>query len=432
MEKLLIKNCLLRDGTKKDILIEDGKFKSIKDNIEAGGPEGPQPQVIDAGGNLVTPPFCDVHLHLDASLSVGKPRYNMSGTLIEGIQIWDERKEGLSKEVVKKNAIDVIEWEVANGSMFLRTHVDSTDVTGMVVDALLEVKEEVKDIADLQVVAFPQDCIYTSPDGEKMLEEAILKGCDVVGGLPYFEYSPIDGYNDLKFVFDMAEKYDRLVDVHCDECSDDQSRYVEYMARETIVRGLEGRVAASHTTAMHNYDNEFAAKVINNIKRADMSIITNPFANSNLQNRRDGYPRRRGHTRVDELLAAGVNVCIGSDDIMDPWYPMGKGSPLAGANLLLNYAQISGYSQMPQLFDMITVSPAKTMCIEDYGIKEGNTANMVILDADSEFDAIRLQSEALFVIRRGKVISETVPAVRKLSREKETHVIDFKVSEDNL
>ena len=204
------------------------------------------------------------------------------------------------------------------------------------------------------------------------------------------------------------------------------------MARETIVRGLEGRVAASHTTAMHNYDNEFAAKVINNIKRADMSIITNPFANSNLQNRRDGYPRRRGHTRVDELLAAGVNVCIGSDDIMDPWYPMGKGSPLAGANLLLNYAQISGYSQMPQLFDMITVSPAKTMCIEDYGIKEGNTANMVILDADSEFDAIRLQSEALFVIRRGKVISETVPAVRKLSREKETHVIDFKVSEDNL
>ena len=218
MEKLLIKNCLLRDGTKKDILIEDGKFKSIKDNIEAGGPEGPQPQVIDAGGNLVTPPFCDVHLHLDASLSVGKPRYNMSGTLIEGIQIWDERKEGLSKEVVKKNAIDVIEWEVANGSMFLRTHVDSTAVTGMVVDALLEVKEEVKDIADLQVVAFPQDCIYTSPDGEKMLEEAILKGCDVVGGLPYFEYSPIDGYNDLKFVFDMAEKYDRLVDVHCDEC----------------------------------------------------------------------------------------------------------------------------------------------------------------------------------------------------------------------
>ena len=426
MKKLLIKNCRLRSGDLKDILISDGKFEKIADSVEAGDAE-----VIDAGGNLVTPPFCDAHLHLDATLSVGKPRYNMSGTLIEGIQIWGERKIGLSKDIIKKNATDVIEWEVANGSTFLRTHVDSTDTTGLVVDALLEVREEVKDIADLQIVAFPQDCIYTSDNGEKMLEEAIEKGCDVVGGLPYFEYSPIDGYNDLKFVFDMAEKYDRLVDVHCDECSDDQSRYVEYMARETIVRGLEGRVAASHTTAMHNYDNEYAAKVIGNIKRADMSIITNPFANANLQNRRDGYPRRRGHTRVDELLEAGVNVCIGSDDIMDPWYPMGKGSPLAGANLLLNYAQISGYAQVPLLIDMITVNAARMMHIDGYGIAEGNPANMVILDVDSEFDAIRLTAEALYVIRKGKVISRTMPAKRELLRGDEKHDIDFKVTAEN-
>ena len=430
MKKLLIKNCRLRSGDLKDILISDGKFEKIADSIDAGGDAGGA-EVIDAGGNLVTPPFCDAHLHLDATLSVGKPRYNMSGTLMEGIQIWDERKVGLSKEIIKKNATDVIEWEVANGSTFLRTHVDSTDTTGVVVDALLEVREEVKDIADLQIVAFPQDCIYTSDDGEKMLEEALEKGCDVVGGLPYFEYSPIDGYNDLKFVFDMAEKYDRLVDVHCDECSDDQSRYVEYMARETIVRGLEGRVAASHTTAMHNYDNEYAAKVINNIRRADMTIITNPFANANLQNRRDGYPRRRGHTRVDELLEAGVNICIGSDDIMDPWYPMGKGSPLAGANLLLNYAQISGYSQIPLLIDMITVNPARTMHIEGYGISEGNPADMVILDVDSEFDAIRLTAEALYVIRKGRVISRTVPAKRELMRGEEKHDIDFKVTPEN-
>lgn len=430
MKKLLIKNCRLRSGDLKDILISDGKFEKIADSIDTGGDAGGA-EVIDAGGKLVTPPFCDAHLHLDATLSVGKPRYNMSGTLMEGIQIWDERKVGLSKEIIKKNATDVIEWEVANGSTFLRTHVDSTDTTGVVVDALLEVREEVKDIADLQIVAFPQDCIYTSDDGEKMLEEALEKGCDVVGGLPYFEYSPIDGYNDLKFVFDMAEKYDRLVDVHCDECSDDQSRYVEYMARETIVRGLEGRVAASHTTAMHNYDNEYAAKVINNIRRADMTIITNPFANANLQNRRDGYPRRRGHTRVDELLEAGVNICIGSDDIMDPWYPMGKGSPLAGANLLLNYAQISGYSQIPLLIDMITVNPAKTMHIEGYGIAEGNPADMVILDVDSEFDAIRLTAEALYVIRKGRVISRTVPAKRELMRGEEKHDIDFKVTPEN-
>ena len=427
MGKLLVKNCLLRDGSKKDILIEDGIFKHISDTII-----DVDAKIVDVEGNLVTPPFCDVHLHLDAALSVGKPRYNMDGTLIEGIKIWGERKKGLSKEIVKKNAIDVIEWEVANGSMFLRTHVDATDITSVVVDALLEVKDEVKDIADLQVVAFPQDCIYTSPDGERLVEEAIRKGCDVVGGLPYMEFCPIDGYNDLKFVFDMAEKYGCLVDVHCDENTDDQSRYIEYMARETIVRGLEGRVTASHATAMHNYNNDFAGKLIGNIKRAEMNIVTNPFANSCLQNRTDGYPRRRGHTRVDELVAAGVNVCIGSDDIMDPWYPMGKGSPLAGANLLANYAQLSGYSQVPQLFDMITVNSAKTMCIEDYGIKEGNTANMVVLDANSEFDAIRLIAEALFVIRKGQIISRTVPAVREITRGEERHKIDFKLKEDNL
>lgn len=427
MKDLLIKNCLMRDKTTKDILIRDGIFNEISDKINISNIE-----TINAENSLVIPPFCDVHLHLDAALSVGKPRYNMSGTLLEGIRVWGERKaSGITKETVKKNATDVIEWEVANGSMFLRTHVDATDVSGMVVDALLEVKEEVRDIADLQIVAFPQDCIYTSADGERLVEDALKKGCDVVGGLPYMEYSPVDGYNDIKFVFDMAEKHGVMVDIHCDENTDDQSRYVELMARETIVRGLEGKVTASHTTAMHNYNNDFAQKLIGNIKRADMNIVTNPFANSCLQNRTDGYPRHRGHTRVDELLDSGVNVSIGSDDIMDPWYPMGKGSPLAGANLLMNYAQLSGYSRIPELIDMITVNPAKTMRLNDYGIREGNPANMIILDASSEFDAIRLMSEAKYVIRHGKIISSTIPAKRDLKRGDDIHRIDFKLTEDN-
>lgn len=424
--KLLIKRAKLRFGGLTDILIENGKFSRIAPDQTIENAE-----IIDAQGNLVTPPFCDPHMHLDATLSVGKPRYNMSGTLIEGIRVWGERKKTLEKETVVRNAIDVIKWEVANGSMFLRTHVDITDVTGVALAALLEVREAVKEYADVQLVAFPQDCIFTFPEAPRLMEQAIEAGCEVVGGLPYFELSPEDGLREVKFVFELAEKHGLMVDIHCDENTDDQSRYLEYIAREAIVRGMGGRVTASHTTAMHNYNNDYAGKVIGNIKRAGMNMITNPFANSCLQNRTDGYPRRRGHTRVDELLAAGVNVAIGSDDIMDPWYPMGKGSPLSGAQLLMNYAQLSGYSQIPQLFDMITCNAAKLMMLDGYGIREGNHANLVILDAQSEFDAIRLTSEALYVIRNGRVLCKTEPAKRELTVGGRTERIDFKLTENN-
>lgn len=424
---LLIKQARLRSGELTDILIEDGRFARIAPNQTVENAE-----IIDAAGHLVTPPFCDPHLHLDATLSVGKPRYNMSGTLMEGIQIWGERIPSLKKDDVVRNAIDVVKWEVANGSMFLRSHVDATDTTGIALEALLEVREAVKDYADLQIVAFPQECIFTFPEAPGLMEKAMEAGCDVVGGLPYFEYSPEDGVRDVKFVFDLAEKYGAMVDIHCDENTDDQSRYVEYIAREAIVRQMGPRVTASHTTAMHNYNNDYAGKVIGNIRRAGMHMITNPFANSCLQNRTDGYPRRRGHTRVDELLAAGVNVAIGSDDIMDPWYPMGKGSPLAGAQLLMNYAQMSGYSQVPQLFDMITCNPAKLLMLDEYGIEEGKRAHLVILDAESEFDAIRLLSEALYVIRDGRILCKTEPAKRSLTVDGRTQLIDFKLTAENL
>ena len=354
----------------------------------------------------------------------------MSGTLIEGINIWGERMQGLTKETIKKNARDVIKWEVANGSMFLRTHADATEPTGTVVEALLEVREEMKDLVDLQIVAFPQECIFTEKGHTDLMENAMKLGCDAVGGLPYMEYSPEDGLRDVKFVFDLAEKYGALIDIHCDENTDDQSRFA--MARETIVRGMQGRVTASHTTAMHNYNNDFAFKLIGFLKKAQMNMVTNPFANSCLQNRTDGYPRHRGHTRVDELLANGINVCIGSDDIMDPWYPMGKGSPLAGAALLMNYAQLSGYPQVAQLIDMITCNSARTMCLTGYGLAVGNPANMIVLDAESEFDAIRLQSECLYVIRHGCVVCRTVPARRTLEFEGKQENIDFRLTAENL
>ena len=360
MSTILIKNARMRGHQElTDLYIKDGVFAEI-----GGGLSYPADEIIDVAGKLVSAPFCDAHLHLDAVLSVGKPRYNMSGTLIEGINIWGERMQGLTKETIKKNARDVIKWEVANGSMFLRTHADATEPTGTVVEALLEVREEMKDLVDLQIVAFPQECIFTEKGHADLMENAMKLGCDAVGGLPYMEYSPEDGLRDVKFVFDLAEKYGALIDIHCDENTDDQSRFVEAMARETIVRG--------------------------------------------------------------------INVCIGSDDIMDPWYPMGKGSPLAGAALLMNYAQLSGYPQVAQLIDMITCNSARTMCLTGYGLTVGNPANMIVLDAESEFDAIRLQSECLYVIRHGCVVCRTVPARRTLEFEGKQENIDFRLTAENL
>lgn len=425
-EELFVKNARLRGrDALHGIHIREGKFYRVAPAAVLAAPE--DARVIDAGGRLVIPPLCDPHQHLDATLSVGNPRYNMSGTLLEGIQIWGERKQTLTKEIIKENAVKAIKWEVANGVLRMRTHADATDRSLLTVEALAEVREEMKDLVDLQIVAFPQDCVFTFEGGTDLMESAMRMGCDVVGGLPYIEFSREDGVADVKFAFDLAEKYGALVDIHCDENTDDQSRFVEVVAREAIVRGMEGRATASHTTAMHNYNNDYAFKLMGVLQRASLNIITNPYPNSVLQNRTDGYPRRRGCTRVDELLAAGVNVCIGHDDLMDPWYPMGKGSMLGAANLLMHTAQLSGYDQIGQLLDMITVNSARTMCLEDYGIEEGNSADFVVLDADTPFDAVRLTCECLYVVRRGKIVCETEPARRELRFGGRTETIDFKL-----
>lgn len=422
--QLIIKNAKLRDQEGLVCIgIDNGKIVAIDHRIEADAAT-----IIDAGGNLVIPPFIDPHLHLDAVLSVGDPRYNDSGTLLEGIQIWGERKPYLTKEIIKRNAIEAIKWEVANGTLKIRTHADTTDPTLLTVESLLEVKEEMKELVDLQIVAFPQDGIFTSPNGLILMEKSLEMGVDVVGGIPHNEFTREDGVKDVETVFNLAERFNALIDIHVDETGDDQSRFVEVMAKETINRGWQGRVTASHTTAMHNYNNDYAFKLLGILKRAEMNMITNPFDNSVLQNRTDGYPRRRGHTRVDELLARGVNVSIGHDSIMDPWYPMGKGSMLQAANLLMHTAHMSGYSQIPQLLDMITINSAKTMHIEnEYGLEVGKPADMVILDAATEFDAIRLMSECLYVIRKGKVVSKTEPAKRQFTYQGEERNIDFKL-----
>ncbi|NLD95787.1 MAG: amidohydrolase family protein, partial [Synergistaceae bacterium] len=362
---LVVRNARLRgeSGT-KDIAVRDGLVAAIGERlaVQAG-------REIDAGGNLASAPFIDPHLHLDAALSVGDPRYNESGTLLEGIAIWGERRPSLQKNEVLRNAREAVLWEVANGVQFIRTHADTTDSALVTVEALVELREEMKDVAEIQVVAFPQDGVFTFPEGEANLRRALDMGCDCVGAIPHIEFTREDGVRSVELAFELAEQYGRPVDIHCDETGDDQSRFVEVMAKLAIATGMGSAVTASHTTAMHNYNNDYALKLMGIFRRAKMNFITAPFDNSVLQNRTDGYPRRRGHTRVDELDAAGVNVSIGHDSIMDPWYPMGRGSMLAAANLLMHTAHMSGREQISRLFDMITDNSAVTMGVRDrYGV----------------------------------------------------------------
>lgn len=419
---LIIRNAKLRDRDEcLDIGISDGKFKLIEKNIKVKSINE-----IDARGNLVSPPFVESHVHLDSALTAGNPRYNKSGTLLEGIEVWGEYKENLNKEAIKENARETVKWLIANGVLRIRTHADSTEPSLLTLKALLEVKEEMKDYVDIEIVAFPQDGIFTLNGGDKLLEEAIKLGADAVGGIPQVEFTREDGIKEIEFIFDLAKKYNKLIDIHTDETGDSQSRFTEVIAKHALESGMKNRVTASHTTAMHNYDNDYAAKLISLLKRAEMNIVTNPFSNSMLQNRLDGYPRKRGHTRVDELLRIGVNVSIGSDNIMDPFNPLGKGSMLQAIHFLSHTGHLSGEDEMKKLFDMITKNAAITFNDNNYGIEVQNSADLIILDAKDEKEAIRLSSECLYVIRKGNIILKTEPAVRSLTVEGQKFQIDFK------
>ena len=423
---LIIRNAKLRNAQALcDIGLADGLIKHIAPKIDAQAK-----QEINATGNLVCPPFCDPHMHLDAALSGGSPRYNDKSTLLEGIAIWGERKTKLTRQELVDNAKEAVLWEFANGVQFIRTHADTTAPGLITLEALLEVKDAMRELVDIQVVAFPQDGIFSSPGdaAQKLMVRAMDMGADVVGGIPHGEITREDGVRQVEYTFALAEKYDALVDIHCDETGDDQSRFIEVILKQAICTGMGPKVSASHTTAMHNYNNDYALKLISIARRAKVNFITNPLSNAVLGNRTEGYPRRRGHTRVDELDAAGVNVSIGHDNIMDPWYPLGTGSMLQAASLLMHMAHMSGRAQIPRLFNMITDNSAVTMQIEDrYGIAEGKPANLLVLDAADEFEAFRLLSPCLYVIRRGQVALETRPAERRLHYAGLDRYIDFRL-----
>lgn len=419
---VIIRNAKLRDRDGFCDIGIQGVFTRIQEKIEETAPEE-----IDANFNLVSPPFVESHVHLDSALTVGDPRFNESGTLMEGIEIWGKKKETITKEEVKDNALRTIHWLMGNGVLKIRTHADSTEPDLKTLEVLLEIKESMRDYVDIQVVAFPQDGIFTLNRGDQLLEEAVKMGADVIGGIPQVEFTREDGIRAIKYAFELAERYDKLIDIHTDETGDPQSRFLEVIAKYALESGLKERVSASHTTAMHNYDNDYTAKLIPLLKRAQINIITNPFSNSLLQNRLDGYPRKRGHTRVDQLLQAGVNVSIGNDNIMDPFNPMGKGSMLQALYFILHTGHLSGIHQINRLLDLITINAGKTFHDESYGIEIGHPADLIILDAKDDREAIRLQSDCLYLIRRGKVLLETRPAKRILHLNGKDYPVDFRI-----
>ncbi|ABV87507.1 cytosine deaminase [Shewanella pealeana] len=425
---MLIKNVTLKgqEGLQQ-LLIEDGKFKAIaamSQSIEL--PSADSLQVIDGEGGMAVPPFCEPHVHLDTTQTAGEPSWNISGTLFEGIERWSERKSMLSIEDVKSRAKQTLKWQIANGIQHVRTHVDVSDPTLIALKAMLEVKEEMKPWVDIQIVAFPQEGILSYPNGKELLEEAVKLGADVIGAIPHFEFTREYGVESLHYVFDLARKYDRLIDVHCDEIDDEQSRFVETVAALAHKYQMGERVTASHTTAMHSYNGAYASRLFRLLGMSGINFVANPLVNIHLQGRFDDYPKRRGITRVKEMLAADINVCFGHDDIFDPWYPLGTANMLQVLHMGLHVCQIMGYDQINNSLELITNKSARTLNIQDtYGIELGKPGNLLILPADNGFDALRRQVPVRYSVRQGKVLAETQVAQTQIHLN-ETEEVTFR------
>lgn len=424
MTNLLIKNVALQDQDGLfQILIQDGQFKTIVSNDQNLIFSG---DILDAEGGLANAPFCEPHVHLDTTQTAGEPSWNISGTLFEGIERWSERKKLLTIEDVKSRAKQTLKWQIANGIQHVRTHVDVSDPTLIALKAMLEVKEEMKEWVDIQIVAFPQEGILSYPNGKELLEEAVQLGADVIGAIPHFEFTREYGIESLHYVFELAQKYDRLIDVHCDEIDDEQSRFVETLAALAHKFNMGEKVTASHTTAMHSYNGAYASRLFRLLKMSGINFVANPLVNIHLQGRFDDYPKRRGITRVKEMLANNINVCFGHDDVFDPWYPLGTANMLQVLHMGLHVCQIMGYEQINQGLDLISYKSARTLNIQDrYGIEEGKPGNLIILPAENGFDALRRQVPVRYSIRQGNVISETQPATTTITLDK-AEVVSFK------
>ncbi|MGZ3183323.1 MAG: amidohydrolase family protein [Telluria sp.] len=419
---LVLRNATLPDGRRGiDIGIDQGRIVAVEARLAARGA-----REIDAGGDLVTPPFVDAHFHMDATLSYGLPRVNASGTLLEGIALWGELKPQLTQDALVERALRYCDWAVARGLLAIRTHVDVCDDRLLAVEALLEVKRRVAPYIDMQLVAFPQDGLLRSPTAFANLKRAIALGVDVVGGIPHFERTMADGAESVRVLCEFAAAQGLRVDVHCDETDDPMSRHIETLAAETHRLGLAGRVAGSHLTSMHSMDNYYVSKLIPLMREAGVAAIANPLINITLQGRHDTYPKRRGMTRVPELLAAGVEVAFGHDCVMDPWYGLGSGDMLEVAHMGLHVAQMTSQDGMRQCFRAVTDAPARILGLEGYGIAPGCHADLVLLDAADPIEAIRLRAGRRLVLRRGQVLAEAPPATTHMHVTGRPQTVNFR------
>ena len=410
MLDLLVRNATLPDGRSgMSLAVQDGRFVEV-----APGFDAPARDILDAAGNLVSPPFVDAHFHMDSTLSYGLPRINQSGTLLEGIALWGELKPHLTHAAVVGRALAYCDWAVGKGLLAIRSHVDVCDPRLLAVEALLEVRRRVAPYLDLQLVAFPQDGLLRSPGALENLKRALDMGVDVVGGIPHFEPTMAAGAVSVKLLCELAAATGKQVDMHCDESDDPLSRHIETLTAETVRLGLQGRVAGSHLTSMHSMDNYFVSKLLPLMAEARIGVIANPLINITLQGRHDTYPKRRGMTRVPEQLAHGLAVAFGQDCVMDPWYSLGSGDMLEVAHMGLHVAQMTSQAAMRQCFDAVTVNPARILGLEGYGIAKGCNADFVLLQARDPVDAIRLRATRLKVFRRGRCIAETAPAMAQL------------------
>jgi cytosine/creatinine deaminase len=410
MLDLLITNATLADGrTQMSVAVQAGKITEVTQGLKA-----PANETVDAQGQLLTTPFVDAHFHMDATLSYGQPRVNESGTLLEGIALWGELKPQLTQEALAERAMQYCDWAVGKGLLAIRTHVDVCDARLLAVEALLDVKKRVAPYIDLQLVAFPQDGVLRSPGALDNLRRALHMGVDVVGGIPHFERTYEQGTASVEVLCELAAAQGKLVDMHCDESDDPQSRHIETLAYETQRLGLQGRVVGSHLTSMHSMDNYYVSKLLALMREADVGVVANPLINITLQGRHDTYPKRRGMTRVPEQLAAGLTVAFGHDCVMDPWYSLGSGDMLEVAHMGLHVAQMTSQAAMRQCFDAVTTAPAKLMHLQGYGIAPGCHADMVLLQARDPVEALRLRATRLQVWRRGLCIARSAPAVAHL------------------
>jgi cytosine/creatinine deaminase len=397
-----------------DLHVDAGRIVAVvassDDRVEAR-------EIVDGTGAWASPPYVEPHVHLDASLTAGQPRWNKSGTLWEGIACWSERKPMLTREDVIDRAEQTIRWYAANGTLHIRSHVDTTDPSLVALDALLEVRERVRDVVTLQLVAFPQEGICSFPNGEELIAEAARRGVDAIGAIPHFEDTREDGVRSVELAVDLAERHGLRVDAHCDEIDDEQSRFVEVLATRAARSGLRERVTASHTTAMGSYNPAYSYKLHRIIARSGIHMVSNPMVSLHLQGRFDDYPKRRGLTQVKELLVAGVNVAFGHDDVMDPWYPLGTANALQVAHVGTHAAQMLSRDEIAETFRMVTTRAARVLGLDEseYGVQVGAPASFVLLPAADGYDAVRRQVRPTHVVAHGRLVATTPPSVTTLS-----------------